>query len=71
LIEWLLVPVMVIIIAAVLWGAHIDSQRPSIMLKKKDWRCTQYKTRMRPQQMGKVLIMIPTEVCVEYRRIGD
>mgnify|MGYP001561249828 CR=1 FL=1 len=63
------------LLVAIGWGtysAYIDSQRPTIEIKKDDWECVKSEQRpySQPMLIGKAIIIMPMliTVCVEYRR---
>ncbi|HNA81155.1 MAG TPA: hypothetical protein PLQ64_01705 [Thiobacillaceae bacterium] len=71
MIEVLLILAIIGIGGAFVWDAwEDDSKNPNMTLKKDDWQCTKHETRTHLQPIGKVLMPMTTEVCVEYRRIG-
>ena len=70
LVEGLVIAAIVLILVALGWGAYSESKRPNITLKKDEWKCTKNETRTHLQPIGKVLMPMNKQVCIEYRRIG-
>jgi hypothetical protein len=66
---------MFVVVGGVLFLAYMDSQKPTINLRKEDWSCTRSEPRTRTQMVlvGKVLIPQRTtsDVCAQYNRLGD
>jgi len=69
-IEGLIAATIVLILAAVGWAGYSESKRPNMTLKKDDWQCSKSETRTHLQLMGKILMPVTEQVCMEYRRIG-
>jgi len=70
LIEVLIVLAITGLLGAVVYDPLKDSDRPNMTLKKDDWQCIKYETRIHLQPIGKTLMPITSEVCIEYHRIG-
>ena len=71
-IELAIVIAIVLIGTAIGWEAYNKSHRPTIEIKKDDWKCvkSEQRTSLQPMLIGNLTILQPMieSVCVEYKR---
>ena len=69
--EYLMGALLISLVAVLVYGVADYLYADKFSLVKDDWKCTQEKTRLIPQVVGKSTILMPMPHCVQYTQVNQ